>query len=293
MKLKPIAGAILGLTITTALTTLPVKADEDRNCRVDRNGIQICRNNDDDRNERNNRNDERNNRNDERYNRNDRVEREIERLYQEVLGRRADRGGLNAYTNRVVRDGWDYSRVRRELAQSSEARDKIRQIYRETLRENPDENIVRRYQIALERGWSLDRVREEFQNEANNRRGRWDRDRDRDDRNDRVERQVDRLYREVLGRRADRNGLRTYSDRIMRSNWDYSRVRRDLAQSREARDKITEIYRQRTGQNPDSSTISRYQRALENGWSLDRVREDVGNTRETEDRRRNGNFRYY
>ena len=43
-----------------------------------------------------------------------------------------------------------------------------------------------------------------------------------------------RANREILGRPADRSGLRTFRGRIQ-DGWSLSRIRQDLANSREAR----------------------------------------------------------
>ena len=262
MKIKPIAGAILGLVVTTAVV-LPVKADESRNCRIDRNtGVLICEN--------------RNNRN-QRY---DTVEQRIDQLYREVLGRRADRDSLRAYSDRILRAGWDYSQVRSELARSAEARENIRNSYRQIIGRNPDSDTIRRYQVNLERGWSIDRVRQELTRSRDGNRNR------RDDRSFRVEQRIDQLYREVLGRRADQDSLRAYSDRILRAGWDYSQVRSELARSAEARENIRNSYRQIIGRNPDSDTIRRYQVNLERGWSIDRVRQELTRSRDGNRNRR-------
>jgi len=269
MKIKPIAGAILGLAVTTAVA-LPVKADDSRNCRIDRNtGVQICEN--------------RNNPN-QRY---DTVEQRIDQLYREVLGRRADRAGLRAYSDRIMRAGWDYARVRRELARSAEARENIRNSYRQIIGRNPDSDTIRRYQVNLERGWSLDRVRQDIARSGERNRNR------RDDRYSRVEQRIDRLYREVLGRRADRAGLRTYSDRMLRGGWDENRVRQDLARSQEARNAINQLYREILGRNADPGGLRTYQGHLERGWSLDRVRRELQNSPEARNRNRRSNYRRY
>jgi len=266
MKTKSIIGTILGLAVTTTIA-LPVKADE-YNCRIDRRtGMEICENRD---------------RRDDRRN-SSTVERRIDELYREVLGRRADETGLRNYSDRVSRNGWSYERVRRELALSREASEQIRNTYRQVNRRNPDSETIRRYQTALARGSSLDEVRREIQNSRNT------------GRNNRyynaVERNIDRLYREVLGRRADENGLRTYSDRVERDGWSYERVRRDLAESREATEQLRKAYREIQGENPDSGTIRRYQNDLEEGSSLYEIRQEMQNSRNT--RRNNPRYRYY
>ncbi|MDJ0726355.1 MAG: DUF4214 domain-containing protein [Prochloraceae cyanobacterium] len=227
--------------------------------------------------------DSRRNTGDRRNDRYDRVERRIDELYREVLGRRADREGLRLYTDRVNRQGWRYPQVRRNLAQSPEAIEQIRNTYRQIHRRNPDSETIRRYQNDLATGSSLDEVRRDMQDSRNT------------GSNDRyynsVERNIDRLYREVLGRRADENGLRTYSDRIERDRWTYERVRLDLAESTEATEQIRKAYREIQGENPDSRTIRRYQNDLARGSSLYEIRQEMQNSRNT--RRNNRRYRYY
>lgn len=50
---------------------------------------------------------------------------DIDKIYQEVLGRDADRDGLRTYQRRLV-DGWSLNRVHRDIAKSKEARDRRR-----------------------------------------------------------------------------------------------------------------------------------------------------------------------
>ena len=121
---------------------------------------------------------------------------------------------------------------------------------------------------------------------------RHDRDRnyrrDRDSRSTRnrevVYREIDELYREVLGRRSDRRGLRTYADRILSRDWNLSEVRRELARSQEARDRINQLYRAILRRDADRDGIRTYQRNLERGWSLERVRRDIINSDEARER---------
>ena len=162
MKTKPIMGSIVGLAVIAAMATSePVQA-QDRSCRV---------------NPRTNRIECVDNRYDRRYDRSFRVEELIDRLYREVLSRRADRSGLRTYSDRMLRSGWDENRVRRDLVRSREARNRINQLYREILGRNADPGGLRTYQRHLERGWSLAQVRRELMNseEARNRgrRGRY------------------------------------------------------------------------------------------------------------------------
>ena len=101
-----------------------------------------------------------------------------------------------------------------------------------------------------------------------------------------VRRRVSRIYRDVLGRRGDREGVRTYTRRVMSGRWSFRKVRKDIAQSQEARDRINQIYREVLGRDADSRGLRTYRKRLERGWSLSRIRRDI--RRSTEARRRRG-----
>jgi hypothetical protein len=101
-----------------------------------------------------------------------------------------------------------------------------------------------------------------------------------------VERAVNTIYLEVLGRSSDANGLRTYSDRVLRDSWNYGRVRQELAQSPEARSAINRIYVEILRRNADPNGMNIYLRELQNGQSLDWVRQQLANSDEANRRRR-------
>lgn len=126
---------------------------------------------------------------------------------------------------------------------------------------------------------------------------RWRRDRDYDDddyrygrRNrsyySRLSNSINSIYRSVLGRSADRRGLRTYIERIEDRNWNLRRVRRDLARSREASVAIDRAYREILGRPADRSGLRTYRGRLQDGWSLSRIRQDLANSREARRRYR-------
>ncbi|MEM7578451.1 MAG: DUF4214 domain-containing protein [Mastigocoleus sp.] len=101
-----------------------------------------------------------------------------------------------------------------------------------------------------------------------------------------VRRRVSRIYRDVLGRRGDREGIRTYTNRVLSGRWSLSRVRKDIARSSEAREKINQIYREVLGRDADSNGLRTYRKRLGNGWSLDKVRREIRNSSEARRRRR-------
>jgi len=98
-------------------------------------------------------------------------------------------------------------------------------------------------------------------------------------------RDVERLYREVLGRSGDRSGVDTYVNRVTREGWSMSRVRSDMAYSQESRDNINDLYRKVLGRNADPGGISAYTRQLSEGKSLDWVRRDLERSPEATGRR--------
>jgi hypothetical protein len=105
-----------------------------------------------------------------------------------------------------------------------------------------------------------------------------DRYNDRNNRNS-LEDRIDRVYREVLGRPADRDGLRTYVNRVRDRNWSLERVRNELAGSREAESAIDRAYQEILGRNADRNGLRTYVRRLQSGWSIQRIREDLMNSR--------------
>lgn len=96
----------------------------------------------------------------------------IEEVYQEVLERNPDRGGMRTYQNKLA-DDWNIQEVREDVAESDEAENAINRIYRQILGRNADSGGLRTYQRKLGEGWSLDKVRRDINDsdEARRRRG--------------------------------------------------------------------------------------------------------------------------
>jgi TorA maturation chaperone TorD len=102
------------------------------------------------------------------------AERIVRRAYQDVLGREPDQGGLNTYTNRVMRDGWDEHDVRATLEKSPEyrqrnemTREKAEQIvhsaYKSVLKRDADEAGLRNYVNRVMRDkWTQAQVEREL-----------------------------------------------------------------------------------------------------------------------------------
>lgn len=102
----------------------------------------------------------------------DDAEEAIEDIYEEVLERDPDGGGMRTYQNRLA-DDWNIEEVREDIAESDEAERRINQIYRQILGRNADRGGLRTYQRKLGEGWSLDKVRRDIadSDEARRRRG--------------------------------------------------------------------------------------------------------------------------
>lgn len=96
----------------------------------------------------------------------------IQAIYQEVLERNPDRGGMRTYQDRLA-DDWNIQDIREDIAESDEAEQAINRLYREILGRNADSSGLRTYQRKLSEDWSLDKVRRDISNsdEARRRRG--------------------------------------------------------------------------------------------------------------------------
>jgi Domain of unknown function (DUF4214) len=82
------------------------------------------------------------------------------------------------------------------------------------------------------------------------------------------------IYREVLGREADVDGLIHWSD-ILASGAELSQVRESIANSPEAQDNIDRIYQDVLGRTVDSSGLQTWTRKLAQGSTLAEIREEI------------------
>ncbi len=111
------------------------------------------------------------------------------------------------------------------------------------------------------------------------------------DRRDRRQRNYDvainQIYREVLGRNVDPDGLRTYREKL-EDGYSFYDIREDVADSREARDVVNRLYEELLGRDANRNTVREYTRRLAEGWTLRDVRADIleSNEYRGRDRRR-------
>jgi len=122
-----------------------------------------------------------------------------------------------------------------------------------------------------------------------NDRDRYDGDRNDRDRYDRGSRsryydEINRLYRQVLGRNADNEEIRTRSRQLERGK-SQSDIRRELAYSREAENAINNIYRRVLGRNVDRNGLRTWQSELAKGKSLRDVEQSIQRSSEGRNKR--------
>lgn len=101
---------------------------------------------------------------------------------------------------------------------------------------------------------------------------------------------VERAYREVLDRRADPEGLRTYRDRLMFEGWTEQQIVQQLQRSGEARAvnpdaAITRIYVEVLGRGPDPNGLAHYRAKWREGWTQGQIRDDLRRSMEGRDNR--------
>ncbi|MFB2896210.1 DUF4214 domain-containing protein [Aerosakkonemataceae cyanobacterium BLCC-F50] len=115
-------------------------------------------------------------------------------------------------------------------------------------------------------------------------RDRYDRDRYDGGRRSQYDDEINRLYRQVLGRNADYDGLRTWSRELQRGR-SLSYIRRELAYSQEAENTINNIYRRVLGRNVDRNGLRTWQSELARGKSLREVERSIERSPEARNRR--------
>jgi hypothetical protein len=96
---------------------------------------------------------------------------DIDRAYQDILGRSADRNGRETYF-RNMNSGWSLTQVRQDLANSVESAGAINKVYLQVLGRNADPGGLQTQKEFLINGGSLDRIRTNLANsdEARSRR---------------------------------------------------------------------------------------------------------------------------
>ncbi|CAN1212855.1 hypothetical protein TUMEXPCC7403_21800 [Tumidithrix helvetica PCC 7403] len=184
-----------------------------------------------------------NNGNNGNYNNRAQMDRAINSIYQQYLGRNADASGLQTYRN-VLINGGSIEDVRNAVANSPEARNRngnqgnnlaidqaINRIYQQYLGRNVDAAGLQTYRNVLMNGGSIEDVRNAVANspEARNRNGN-------QGNNLTIEQAINRIFQEFLGRDADASGLQFYRNSITNGR-SIDDVRSEVSNSPEARNR--------------------------------------------------------
>ena len=85
---------------------------------------------------------------------------------------------------------------------------------------------------------------------------------------------INHLYREMLGRDADPEGLETYVEALERG-WSVDKIREEIANSHETRLILQQLYREIFNRDVDETGLNTYRDLLQRGWGLKRVRKDL------------------
>ncbi len=95
---------------------------------------------------------------------------------------------------------------------------------------------------------------------------------------------IDRIYRDVLGREADVEEL-LYWSVVLADGTPLSHVRQEIANSLEAEENIDRIYQEILGRDVDSSGLETWTRKLARGSTLADIRREIESSEEAAARR--------
>jgi hypothetical protein len=90
--------------------------------------------------------------------------------------------------------------------------------------------------------------------------------------------EINKIYREILGRDAESEGLKTWSRKLERST--IKKIRREIAESQEAKMVLNRVYQEVLGRNVDPSGLKTYTKNLKKNWTLSDVRRDIQQSEE-------------
>ncbi|MGD1936480.1 MAG: DUF4214 domain-containing protein [Cyanophyceae cyanobacterium] len=130
----------------------------------------------------------------------------------------------NSLESLCLENGWDYGSVsgawdEAEGVIASFSKGDValvNYLYQEMLGRDADPEGLETYVEALQRGWSVDKIREEIANSHETRQ------------------LLQQLYQEIFSRDVDEAGLDTYRN-LLQQGWGLRRVRKDLIASPEAK----------------------------------------------------------
>ena len=92
----------------------------------------------------------------------------VERAYEDILGRKADKAGMRNFRSKIIDDGWTEKQVRAALRESPEfnkqgADDIIKRAYEDLFDRKPDPSGLAMYRKKItEQDWSEKQVRDDM-----------------------------------------------------------------------------------------------------------------------------------
>lgn len=164
----------------------------------------------------------------------------------------------NSWTTTSCPGNYDLGRIdrmAREKAGQTVERDRtdeinyLNNLFQQILDRNVDENAIGHYLSQIDKGWNWDQIREDLANSAE---GKAVAER-RNARNNELRaaydsetNEIQRLYKEILERDADADGIEHYRNQI-RSGWNWQMVEDDLRRS----DEYKELQRIKNAPTPE------------------------------------------
>ena len=240
------------------------------------------------------------------------VDRMIERVFDDELGRRPSDRELRRYRELVFEDDWTERDIRSDLRRQESDRpgggrpgsgsggygsgsrpssaqvDRIiREAYRDLLDREPDPEGLRNYRnLMLDDGWSERDVRDAIRRSGEKA--------EQDDAA--IDRMITRAYQDLLGRAPDGRGLTDYRRQVRQKGWTERDVRTAIRTSPEyrekttmteakARDIVAQAYREVLGREPDPASQAYVQKVWRENWTQRDVERELRNSDEYRNKR--------
>jgi Ca2+-binding RTX toxin-like protein/pimeloyl-ACP methyl ester carboxylesterase len=176
----------------------------------------------------------------------------IANLYENVLGRSFDPGGMQTWTDALSR-GWTLGQVRNAFAYSVEAQNLITKLYKDIFERTNVGSGMQTWTNALASGWTVTQVRNAIAHSTE------------------AQNLITKLYKDIFDRTNVGGGMQTWTG-ALGSGWTLAQVRNAIGQSDEARRLVTDLYRSILGRVPDANGLQSWMNALSNGLTLAQVR---------------------
>lgn len=218
---------------------------------------------------------------------------EINNLYIQVLGRNATTNDLRNYNQAINNQNWSLTQARRNLANSQEFNQAVNNLYQEFLGRNADMNGLQSYRNAVINGRNFAQIKNEITNSpesiSRNNNGNFNNDFNQSNEYSSIDKDINNLHVQVLGRNAISNELKNYRKAIKTQGLSLPQARRNLGNSQQFNQAINNIYQEFLGRNTDKNGLQSYRNEVINGRSFEDVRNEIANSPEANNRNNNYN----